>query len=321
MALNARIVSTAMWVSPTVETSKELAPRVGRTAGWIERRTGVRSRHVFGGDPAVQAAAAARLALGDEPPDLVINASLTPRQLIPDTAAFVARELGLDGVPAFSVHATCLSFLVSLRLAATLVHTGAHRRILVVSSEVASVSRDFGQPESAALLGDGAGAAVVEATPAGQGSALLAYRMRTFPEGAELTEFRGAGVMKHPNDPATVPGDNLFNMQGARIYRLARRRVGELLDELWAETGLGPDDIDLVVPHQASGHGLAALPRYGLAEDRIVNILADHGNCIAASIPMALAHAQAHGRLERGHRVLLVGTGAGLSVGGAILRW
>lgn len=321
MGLNARIVATGSWVSPRVETSEELSPRIGRSSAWITSRTGVASRHIFTGDPAVQAANAARSALGGHPPDLIINASLTPRQLIPDTSVFVARELGLDGVPTFSVHATCLSFLVGLQLAATLVHTSVHQRVLVVSSEVASVSRNFDQPESAALLGDGAGAAVVESAPPGEGSELVAYQMRTFPEGAALTEFRGAGVMHHPNDPATEPGDNLFSMQGARIYRLARRRVGELLQSLWDETGFGPDDIDLVVPHQASGHGLAALPRYGLAPERIVDILADHGNCIAASIPMALAHAHAQGRLSRGDRVLLVGTGAGLSVGGAILRW
>ncbi len=318
--LRARVEATAWWVSETRETAEDLAPRIGRSADWIRRRTGVSTRRIFQGDTAEQAARACRPLLEGGPPDLLINASLTPRQLIPDTSVFVARALGLSGLPCFSVHATCLSFLVGLRLAATLVHTGQHHRVLVVSSEVASVSRDLSQPESAALLGDGAAAAMIVPARAG-GSALLAHAMHTFPDGAELTEFRGAGVVRHPNDPSTTPADNRFQMQGARIYRRARKAVGALLDGLLDQAGLRPDDLDLIVPHQASRHGLDALPRYGLPADRIVDILAEHGNCVAASIPMALAHAVETGRLHRGDRVLLVGTGAGLSVAGAVLRW
>lgn len=319
--LRARVTRTSAWTSPEVQTADEVGAWIGRSADWIRSRTGVDRRHVWTGDPAVQAAHAARPLLESGPVDLIVNASLTPRQLIPDTSVFVARELGLEGTPSFSVHATCLSFVVGLQVAALHVHAGLARRVLLVSSEVASPSRDPEQPESAALLGDGAAAALIEATPPGQGSCILDHVMHTFPSGAELTEFRGAGVMHHPNDPDTTAQDNLFQMQGPRIYRHARRRVGELLDELWARNDLSPDRVDLVVPHQASGHGLAALSRYGFREDRIVDILAEYGNCIAASVPMALAHAEARGRLKRGDTVLLVGTGAGLSVAGTLLVW
>ena len=110
-------------------------------------------------------------------------------------------------------------------------------------------------------------------------------------------------------------------MRGPRLYKFAIPRVGEILAKALAQAGLQAGDIDLVVPHQASGPALEALVRFGLPKDRIVDIVAEYGNCIAASIPMALHTAHAEGRLARGDRVLLVGTGAGVHAAAAILRW
>ena len=170
---------------------------------------------------AVMGARAAREALAGEVPDLILNASLTPIQLIPDSSVFIQRELGFDGIPSFSLHATCLSFLVGLHTAGALIQTGAYERILLVSSEQGSVCRDYSEPESAALIGDGAAAAVLEPTPRGEGSELHAFTMRTWPSGASYTGLRGCGTRCHPNDPSTRFEDNLFQMRGPRIYRMA----------------------------------------------------------------------------------------------------
>ncbi len=248
-------------------------------------------------------------------------ASLTPMQLIPDSSVFISRELGFDGVPSFSIHATCLSFLVALGNAAAMVETGCYRRVLVVSSEQGSVCRDFSHPESAVLIGDGAAAAVVGPTPDGERSELLGFRLNTFPKGAGMAELRGCGTEHHPNDPATTPEDNLFRMSGPRIYRMAMERLPDAVFGLLDECGVHRDDVDLVIPHQASGPGVAAIARHGFDSDRIVDIIGEFGNCIAASIPMALGLAHAQGRIRRGDLVLVMGTGAGLSVGAALLRW
>jgi 3-oxoacyl-[acyl-carrier-protein] synthase-3 len=315
-----QISSIASYAGPLVETAEDLAPRVGRSAEWIIRHTGVRRRHICTTSMEAQAAEAARAALGDgPPPDLIVNASLTPRQLIPDSSVFIQRELGLSGVPSFSVHATCLSFLVALHNVAALITAGAYKRVLIVSSEVGSVCRDYSEPESAVLIGDGAAAAIVE--PSTGPSRLQAYQMSTWGEGAELTELRGCGIFRHPNNPDTVPEDNLFHMNGIGVYKMARRRVAVVLKRLLQQAELSQQDIPVVVPHQASGPALVALQRYGFPPERIINIIGEYGNCIAASIPMALAAAHEEGRLERGQPVLLLGTGAGLSVGGVILRW
>lgn len=320
--ISARITGTGLYLPPTVQSSRELGSTLGVPEGWIESHTGVVSRHISDEPMHRMAAAAVRRALGDGgPPDLLINASLTPLQLIPDSSVFILQELGLDGRPSFSVHATCLSFVVGLQVAMSMVHAGGFRRIAVVSAEQGSVCRDFTQPESAALIGDGAGAAIVEPTPAGQSSALLGFDMATWPEGAAHTELRGCGTRHHPNDPRTEPSDNLFQMSGPAVYKMALRKVPPLIGGLLARAGLTPSQVDLVVPHQASGPGMRAYQKLGFVSDQIVDILADHGNCISASVPMALATAETQGRLKRGDTVLLMGTGAGLSVAGALLRW
>jgi 3-oxoacyl-[acyl-carrier-protein] synthase-3 len=322
LALRVKITSVAFYAPPRVETAAELAPRIGTSADWITTRTGVRERRISEEPVEVMGARAARAALGSgEAPDLILNASVSMRQALPDTSVFIQHELGLDAIPSWTIHASCLSFLVALQSAAAHVAAGAYRRVLVVSAERGSFARNLAEPESAALLGDGAAAAVLEPTPQGEASELVGWRMRTWPQGAALTEVQGYGQTHSPNDPRTRPEHNLFSMDGPGVFKMALRRLPALVRELLTDHDLTPDDVDWVVPHQASGPGLALLPRLGFPAERFVNIVGEYGNCVAASIPMALAHLAASGRLRRGQRVLLLGTGAGFSVAGAVLRW
>ncbi len=317
-----RISGTAYFVPEEIETSEALAAKIGKPASWIKARTGVQERRVANLSIAEMGARAARSALGkDETPDLVINASLTPIQLIPDSSVFIQRALGFSEIPSFSIHATCLSFLVGLHHAINLLAMRSYRRILVVSAEQGTVCRDFDQPESAALIGDGAAAAVIEACEPQQGHELLGWLMKTWPEGAHLAEIKGFGTRRHPSSPETTASDNLFSMDGSRLYRMTVSRVKRLIDELLNQANLSYEDIDLVIPHQPSGPALAKLADFGFPEDSIVNIIGCFGNCIAASMPMALAIASETDRIKKGSHVLFVGTGAGLSAAGAIIRW
>lgn len=326
--MRVQIVATSIAAPARVETAADLAVRVRRSEAWILSRTGVARRHVA--DPALPedklqelAARAVRGVVGDGPPDLLVNASLSPVQLIPDTAPFIqeAMDWSQTGMAAYSIHGTCLSFLIALHNVAALVAAGAYREAIIVSAEIGSVCRDFDEPESCVLIGDGAGAVRLRATPDGESSALLAYEMGTWPEGRFDAEIRGCGVGQHPLDPSTTRTDYLFHMKGPTIYRRAYRKVEDMLDRLFARAGLTRDDVDLVVPHQASGPALGSIVRLGLPAEKTINIIAEYGNCIAASLPMALAVADAEGRLRRGDVVLLMGTGAGLSVAGALIRW
>lgn len=308
----------------------ELESQLGLTPGWIERATGVRERRRADTETTIgMAAAAARDALtsaGSDGADidLVIHAATGPQQLIPSTAVFLQRELGLpDGQSCcFDINATCLSFLVGLDTAAHLVAAGRYRRALVCSSELTRHSLNPAEPESATLLGDGAAAAYLVASQPGEASALWKARFATHSSGADLVAFRGGGTLQHPNDPQTTAAMNLFRMDGPGVYKMAMRLSGSFLDQFLADLGWDRASVDAVVPHQASGRGMVQMvTRFGFRQDQLIVNLPTRGNCIAASIPLALTEAVQAGRIARGHKVLLVGTAAGLSLGAVALTF
>lgn len=316
-----KITGIGLHVPPRVETAADLAPRIGRSEQWILSRTGVAERRVSDEDMAVMGARAAMEALGDgPPPDLILNASGVARQTLPDSSVYIQDAMGMEGIPSHSVAATCLSFLVALHTAGAFLEAGAYQRILIVSADRGTRGRNYDEPESAALLGDGAAAVVVERTPRGEGSALINWKMTTWPKGAHLTEVRGGGTRLHPNDPETTPADNLFSMSGPRVYKMARRKVYAMIDEILQERELTREDITRVIPHQASGFAVSAYHRFGgFTEEQVVDVIAEYGNCVAAGLPMALATAWKRGQFDRGDKILMMGTGAGLSVAGALL--
>lgn len=319
-----RITATNFAVSGHTQTSAELAALTGRSEDWIIERTGVLNRHVAGTnkDPAVLAAQAARSVIEQcGGPDLVLYAGALPRQAVPDTSVFVHRELGLNGTPCFSVNAACLSFLAALKTAEAFIVSNSYKRILVCCAELPSLGRNFNEPESAALMGDGAAAVMVEPAAKDGSSGLQHYRMQTWSDGADLAGVRGGGMLLHPSDPESVAADQLFQMQGDALLRKTIPHLRRFLDAFLEEANITIDDIDLVIPHQTSGPGLQLLTRWGFAEDRVVNIIANFGNCVAASMPMALAIAEKERRLQPGHRVLFLGTAAGISIGAGLFRW
>jgi 3-oxoacyl-[acyl-carrier-protein] synthase-3 len=320
--LNVKIVGLGRYVPERIETAEELAPRAGVSAEWIKKHTGVVTRHVCTDSIAQMGARAGKQALGDGgPPDLIISASAVPHQLLPENSVFIQRALGFEGIPSFTINSACLSFPVALHNAASLIQVGAYQRVLIVSSEFSTRGRNFKEPASACLFGDGAGAVVVERTPDGEESAILGFEMSTWPEGADLTELRGGGTRQHPQDATTTDDDNLFHMNGPIVYKLVHRRIPPMLRNLYEKSGLTAKDIDIVVPHQTSGHGVDTVSRFGFPPEIVVKRVHEDGNCVAASIPMALAYAYEQGRIKRGNNVFLTGTGAGLTVIGLLMRW
>ncbi|MEZ6018344.1 MAG: 3-oxoacyl-[acyl-carrier-protein] synthase III C-terminal domain-containing protein [Planctomycetota bacterium] len=328
-----RIAGLGRYLPTRVVTNAELEARFALEPGWILAHNGVGERRradVDAGETATwMAAAAAREALDEAglaatDLDLIVNASGTPEQAIPDGAALVQRHLGLgrSGVPCFSVHATCLSFCVALDVVASLVAAGRHRRVLVVSSDIGSASVVGVDAASETLWGDAAAAAVVVPSAPGQPSALHRARQHTWSDGAELTEVRGCGTRLHPGRPGATADDLRFVMRGPEVLRLSLRMARPFLADLLPgfETQ-GCEGIDVVVPHQPSLAGLDALQALGVPRDRTVVTLAELGNCVAASMPCSLYEATRTGALRRGHRALLIGTGAGLSMAGAVLTY
>lgn len=311
-------------------TNAELEERLGVSAEWIERATGVRERRYATHETSAgMGAAAARRAIeraGLRPDDLdaIIGASAGPQQAIPCTAALVQRELGArdGGSACFDINATCLSFMFALHTAAQLVAAGAHRCVLVYSSEITSRTLNPRERESAVLFGDAAAAAVVTRSAAGAAGALWRAQFATYSSGADLTQIRGGGTLHHPNDPTTTPEMNTFTMRGPAVFKMAARLVEPFLDQFLGALGWGRDQVGAVVPHQASRHGVELVERrMGFRPEQVVRNLPLRGNCIAASIPLALAEAVEGGRIQRGDRVLLLGSGAGLTLGALALTF
>ena len=137
---------------------------IGRSAKWIHEKSGVKERRISELDVDIMGAIAGKDALNNKPPDLIINASGVPKQTIPDTSIFYQKEMGYEGIPSFSVHSTCLSFITALHTASSLIHSKTYKRILIISADRGTRGRNFKEPESSSLLGDGAAAVVLEAT-------------------------------------------------------------------------------------------------------------------------------------------------------------
>ena len=324
-----KIIGTGRYLPSRVVPSSELEALCGLPEGWVEQRYGVRERRWAEFESAsFMAAEAAREALDDaslrpDELDLVINASGTGEQAIPDTGALIQRQLGLgrSGIPALSINQTCLSFLAAMDAAAAYIASGRYRTILIASADISSCGINLSEPESATLVGDAAAAVVVTRSAEGERSALRNTHFRTYGDGAYLTTIMGGGSARHPSKPGHNALDDLFHMDGPAVLRMVRSFDCDFLEELLPGLSTSLLDIDLVVPHQPSRVGLQMLRRYGWPEERIVRTLERLGNCVAASIPATLYEAVREGRLQRGERFLLVGTGAGLSIGGLIMTY
>ena len=321
--MNIKITGIGYYLPEKIETAKELAPRIGKTEDWIISRTGVKERRISEIDVDEMGAIAAKAAIKNNgKPDLILNASGVGKQVIPDTSVFFQKNLGYSGIPSFTIHATCLSFLVALNTAATFIEQNKYKKILIISADRGIRGRNLNEPESAALLGDGAAAIVLEPARNSDSSELLYFDMKTFPKSANLTEVRGGGTNKHPQDPQTTVEDNLFTMDGPAVYKTARKEVYRIMLKALKSTGSNREDIDWVIPHQASKKAIDAyITAGGFKKEKVINIISKFGNCVAASIPMALATAVKQNQIKRGDKILFIGTGAGLSVACALVNY
>ena len=321
--MKVKVTGVGLYLPPKIETAEDIAPKIEKPIDWIIEKSGVSERRVSEIDVDQMGAIAGKEALGKGgKPDLIINASGVPKQTIPDTSTFYQRELGFEGIPSFSVHCTCLSFITALNTAASLIHSGSYNRILIISSDRGTRGRNFDEPESASLLGDGAAAVVVEQPLENESSELIYFDMKTFPSCANLTEVRGGGTNKHPQDPETTLSDNLFTMDGPAVYKIARKEVYRLMLKTMKATGFKREDVDWVIPHQASGKAVDAyISTGGFTKEKVVSIISEFGNCVAASVPMAFATAVQDGRIKRGDLLLFIGTGAGLSAACALIKY
>ncbi len=290
-----------------IVTNEDLSARLDTSDAWITERTGIKERRI-GGTTSQLAIEAGRQALdragrrGDEI-DLVVLATATPDALVPGTSATVQDALGITG-GAFDVNAACSGFVYALVTAHGLVLAGAER-VLVIGSETLSRITDWDDRSIAVLVGDGAGAVVLEATD-GRGE-LLAWDL-----GANGS-LRRLLFCDH--------GGYLY-MNGREIFRHAVHAVVSSSNRTLEKAGMSSSDVDLFVPHQANARIIAAAgQRLEIPSERWVVTIDRYANTSSASIPLALGDALDSGRLQPGGVVLLSGFGGGMTWASALLKW
>lgn len=328
---NIIVLGTGKYLPKNRVTDTDMDIRLGVKQGWVRKKSDVHVRYFvedetaseMGARAANDALEAAGLSFADI--DCLVCASGTMEQVIPCTAALIQKAMGQEasGVPAFDINSTCLSFVAGLDVMSYMLDAGRYQRILLISTEIASIGLNWSQKESAALFGDGAAAVVLGRTGPGGVSKLVHADMQTFSEGAHLSEIRGGGSKLHPqyyND--SNMHHYLFDMNGSEIFRLASRKLPDFVDRLLQAADTRMEDIKLVIPHQGSAMAMRLISRkLGIAEHQLMYITPDHGNTIAASIPMGLHEAVRQKKIDRGDRILLLGTSAGVSLGGVILDY
>lgn len=327
-SLSIQISGTAVAVPEVVLTAAELDARLGLPPGESERITGVAKRHTAVTETASDlAAAAVRAALADAgigwgEVDCLVCASATMDQALPFNAAMVLAELPEaceHRVAALDVGASCLSFLHALDLASCAIEAGRYGTVVIVSSDISTYTTDYRNLRDNGLFGDGAAAAVIRRTEEGGGSALLASSSRTYPEGIELCRIRSGGSRFHRRG---VPehGEALFEMNGRPLFALVARELPDFVDGLLESAGISKEEVALLVPHQASRLALDHVAKMlGFDDGRMVDVFAEFGNQVGASLPTALHFAVHRHGLKRGDRILLLGSGAGVTLGGIVL--
>ncbi|HNO87372.1 MAG TPA: beta-ketoacyl-ACP synthase III [Rhodocyclaceae bacterium] len=318
----ARVAGTGSFLPGAPVTNDDLVARgIDTSDAWIQERTGIRSRHlaspeVTSSQLAQEASLRALEAAACTPNDidLVIVATSTPDYIFPSTATLLQARLGMsNGAPAFDVQAVCAGFAFAIATAEKFIRSGSHKRALVVGAEVFSRILDWNDRGTCVLFGDGAGAVVLEAS---ERPGILATALHA--DGAQNQILCVPGQISR----GQVTGDPFLRMDGQAVFKFAVKVLSDVAKEVAELGGVPLDAVDWLIPHQANIRIIQATgKRLGVAPERVIATVGEHGNTSAASIPLALDAAVRDGRIRRGQKVILEGIGGGFAWGALLLEY
>lgn len=322
------IAGTGSYAPARILTNADLETMVDTSDEWILTRTGIRERHIAAADePTSEMAAEAgrrALAAADIAPealDLIVVATLTPDTPMPNTGCHVQRRLGAVNAGCFSLEAACSGFLYGLSAAADMIRCGTIRTALVIGAEKLSAVTDWTDRNTCVLFGDGAGAVVITACPAGEDSLLASY-LKANGEYTSLLEIPAGGTARPLDYAALDVRDNCIRMAGREVFKLALAGMVESSRQVMQTAGIGVDDLRWLVPHQANLRIIKAVgQRLEIPDERVFVNVDRFGNTSAATIPIALDEIVRSGAVNRGEYLLLTAFGGGLTWGAQLLRW
>lgn len=316
-----RITGTGSYLPKKVLTNKDMEKIVDTSDDWIVARTGIRQRYIAADDQnasdlayeaSLQAINAAGIAATEI--DLIIVATSTPDMIFPSTAALLQDKLGIrNNGAAFDVQAVCSGFVYALAAADKFIRSGDHKCALVVGAEIFSRILDWNDRGTCVLFGDGAGAVILQ--PSDKPGIFSSH---LHADGSYNSILCVPGTLNR----GQPTGDPLLKMDGGAVFKFAVKVLEDVVLEALTANNMGVADIDWLIPHQANTRIIKATgKKLGLAEEKVVITVDQHGNTSAASIPLALDVAVRDGRIQPGHHVMLEGVGGGFTWGAVFLRW
>ena len=322
MTIRAVVRGVGHYLPDRVVENAEFEATLDTSDEWIRSRSGIERRHFAAPGQATSdlATRAAQAALADagmdaREIDALIVATSTPDLTFPSVATMVQSNLGMGAGFAFDVQAVCAGFIYALANAQALIVSGQARRVLVIGAETFSRILDMTDRTTCVLFGDGAGALVLEAQPAAQAG----------DRGILATDLNSDGRFRdilYVDGGVSTGTSGVVRMMGKEVFRHAVEKLADTAHRALEKAGLGPEDVDWIVPHQANLRIIkATAQRMGLPMEKVVLTVQDHGNTSAASIPLALSVARAQGRIKDGDVVVTEAIGGGLAWGAVVLRW
>ena len=324
--MRAGIIGIGSYLPDNVVTNTELEKIVDTSNEWIVERTGILSRrtaekHIGSSDLGAEAAKLAikNANLKPEDIDMIISASSTPDHTFPATACIIQDKIKATNAAAFDIQAACTGFVYGLITAAQYIMTGLYKNILVVGSEVLSKMVDWQDRNTCVLFGDGAGAVVVSQVETG---GVLSSVLGADGSGASLLELPAGGTREPASFETVENRRHYIKMSGNEVFKFAVKVFEDCTRQVVEKANLTLDEIDYIIPHQANVRIIdAALKRLSFPRNRVMINLDKYGNMSSASIPVALHEAFRTGRIKKGHKVILVGFGAGLTLGATLIDW
>ncbi len=321
------LVSTGRSLPDRVLTNKDLEGMVETSDEWIRERTGIRERRIAaeGTLTADLGATAAEIALSraEVPPeevDILLLSTATPDRWLPSTSCDIQSKVGATNAFASDLHAACSGFLYNLSLAEAYLAMGRGEVALVIGAEVMSSIIDWEDRATCVLFGDGAGAAVLRRSDTGRG--ILANDFGSDGTLADLLCRPAGGVQAPLDKERLIQKDHLVHMSGREIFKAAVRAMADSSARALEKAGLTPDDVDLMVPHQANIRILEATARYaGIPMEKVYVNLDRYGNMSSATIPVALDECLEQGLIKPGSVVLSAAFGAGLTWGATVFQF
>jgi len=323
--MRAYIAGMGFHVPEKILTNKDFEKIIDTTDEWIRTRSGIVERHVVddktaSSDLAIVACQKALAEAKVAPQDIgaIVCATVSPDMAFPSTACLVQTALGAPKVMAFDISAGCSGFLYGLVVGESLIKNG-YDNILVIGAECLTKITDYTDRGSCFLFGDGAGAALLKPTDADRG--ILAHFMAADGSDWKLLYQAGGGSRKPASHETVDKKEHCIRMAGNEVFKVATRAMTEAAVETLKRANVAPEQVKLVIPHQANIRIIDAVAKRLNAADRIFVNIDKYGNTSSASIPIALTEAVQAGRIKSGDLVLLIAFGAGFTWGGVLVKW